>query len=293
MSAQQNLVPNGGFEGYTICPNNQGQVTGYVDNWFDPTFNSSDYFNACSTNNITGLPLNIYGYKVPNSGNGIMGFVTYQSSLPNYREYVSVKLNEKLEINKIYCVSFYVSLSGSSKYSSNKIGFLLVNDTVGFYNYFYSNINLSPTNSDTLNYSDTTKWDKIEFTFKNNSTSYKYIIIGSFDSDINIKTTITNLNGFEGAYYYLDDVSFNLCGDLELNVPNIITANDDGINDVFKINNLTSNTSLKIFNRWGNNIYNTRNYQNDWKPIDETAGTYYYILQTETKTYKGFFEIFK
>lgn len=293
MSAQQNLVPNGSFEEYTVCPNNQGQVTGYLKNWFDPTFSSSDYFNTCSINNITGLPSNIYGYKNPKTGNGITGFVTYQSSLSNYREYVCIKLNEKLERNKSYCISFYISLSGSSKFASNNIGFLLVADTIGLYNYFYSNINIPPTRSDTLIYSDTTKWNKVEFIYKNYNNSSEFLIIGTFNSDANLKTKVINPNGFEGAYYYLDDVEFILCDTLEFIIPNVISSNNDGVNDTFKIKNIPSNTSLNIFNRWGSRVYYSENYQNDWRPDEITAGTYYYIIQTETETYKGFIQLIR
>jgi len=43
----QNLVPNGSFESYTLCPSNNSQIYRAAP-WTGPRINSSDYFNACS-----------------------------------------------------------------------------------------------------------------------------------------------------------------------------------------------------------------------------------------------------
>jgi len=75
-------------------------------------------------------------------------------------------------------------------------------------------------------------------------------------------------------------------------VYNEFTPNDDGANDVFTIKCAEHfpNNSLEVFNRYGNLVYKTRYYQNDWKGISNVngtfdgsvlpTGTYYYVFDT-------------
>jgi gliding motility-associated-like protein len=67
-------------------------------------------------------------------------------------------------------------------------------------------------------------------------------------------------------------------------IPNIITPNGDGYNDVFYIENLDKipDKKLLIFNRWGKKIYENNNYQNDWDGEGFSDGVYYYVLWIKT-----------
>ena len=73
---------------------------------------------------------------------------------------------------------------------------------------------------------------------------------------------------------------------------NTITANDDGLNDLFVFDILVQNPNdyinneFIVFNRWGDVVYEAKPYNNDWggtnqngKPLPE--GTYYYILRLD------------
>jgi gliding motility-associated-like protein/uncharacterized repeat protein (TIGR01451 family) len=69
-------------------------------------------------------------------------------------------------------------------------------------------------------------------------------------------------------------------------VPNVITPNGDGKNDVFKIDGLElhPNNTLSIFNRWGNEVYRSNgSYKNDWNGNGLNEGTYYYLLKIKEK----------
>jgi gliding motility-associated-like protein len=63
-------------------------------------------------------------------------------------------------------------------------------------------------------------------------------------------------------------------------VPNIITPNNDGKNESFKI--ITdAQIDLKIVNRWGKIIYEDSDYQNNWNAKNLPDGTYYYEIKLE------------
>ena len=77
-------------------------------------------------------------------------------------------------------------------------------------------------------------------------------------------------------------------------IPNIITPNGDGNNDTFKIKGLENypGTKVTIFNRWGNEVYRSDNYTNDWDGSQLNEGTYYYLILRKEKsgsttTFKG------
>ena len=69
----------------------------------------------------------------------------------------------------------------------------------------------------------------------------------------------------------------------ELVLPNIFTPNDDGVNDVLSIDFIEQfpGNVLTVYNRWGNIVYETTNYGNNWKAPDVPDGTYYYIIQVD------------
>jgi len=73
-------------------------------------------------------------------------------------------------------------------------------------------------------------------------------------------------------------------------IPNIFTPNNDGVNDFFHIKNLPPESKIKIYNRWGNLIYSSADYHNDW--TTDVNGVYYYVLEVKTdKVFKGFVEV--
>lgn len=72
----------------------------------------------------------------------------------------------------------------------------------------------------------------------------------------------------------------------EVMIPNVITPNGDGKNDVLQIDGLELYTenNLSIFNRWGNEVYRSNGaYKNDWNGNGLNEGTYYYLLKIKAK----------
>jgi gliding motility-associated-like protein len=90
----------------------------------------------------------------------------------------------------------------------------------------------------------------------------------------------------------------------DLTVPNVITPNGDGQNDFFKIPNIEfyPNSTMIIYNRWGEKVYKNENYENNWDGGNCAAGVYYYIFtinygahsgKLETKAMNGIVTILK
>ncbi|MDQ2792643.1 MAG: gliding motility-associated C-terminal domain-containing protein, partial [Bacteroidota bacterium] len=78
----------------------------------------------------------------------------------------------------------------------------------------------------------------------------------------------------------------------ELNVPNIITPNNDNLNDVFVLPFSQRGGKLEIFNRWGNKVQEYSNYQNTWAGAGQPDGVYYYyITDPSGNKSKGWVEV--
>jgi gliding motility-associated-like protein/uncharacterized repeat protein (TIGR01451 family) len=64
-------------------------------------------------------------------------------------------------------------------------------------------------------------------------------------------------------------------------IPNAFSPNGDHINDTWEIVGLTElypDNEVIIVNRWGGEVYRSKNYQNDWNGGSLNEGTYYYQL---------------
>jgi gliding motility-associated-like protein len=80
-------------------------------------------------------------------------------------------------------------------------------------------------------------------------------------------------------------------------IPNVFTPNGDGHNDTFFIPNLNLYpvNSLRIYNRWGQQVYKQQGYQGNWSGADLSVGTYYYLLTIDNlhQTFKGWVELIR
>ncbi len=70
----------------------------------------------------------------------------------------------------------------------------------------------------------------------------------------------------------------------EIVIPNVISPNGDGDNDYFYIQGiLASRSTVRIFNRWGQVVFEQVNYQNNWAAADLPDGTYFYEVKVDSK----------
>ena len=86
----------------------------------------------------------------------------------------------------------------------------------------------------------------------------------------------------------------------KVEIPEAFSPNGDNINDTFEVLNIEfyQKVSLHVYNRWGNLVYKSDNYKNDWDGTSNVSmaigsklpdGTYYYLLEIKDtgKLYKG------
>ncbi|MDZ7880748.1 MAG: gliding motility-associated C-terminal domain-containing protein [Saprospiraceae bacterium] len=76
---------------------------------------------------------------------------------------------------------------------------------------------------------------------------------------------------------------------INIDVPNAITPNGDGKNDALVIEGIDqfSENELVVFSRWGDILYKSKPYKNDWQGTNQSGaalpeGTYYYVLRLNT-----------
>lgn len=77
-----------------------------------------------------------------------------------------------------------------------------------------------------------------------------------------------------------------------IHIPDSFTPNNDGHNDTFEIFNANDSIrEIRIYNRWGEIIFHSPNYNKPWdgtyKSAPLPAGNYPYFIETEWKNYQG------
>jgi gliding motility-associated-like protein len=84
--------------------------------------------------------------------------------------------------------------------------------------------------------------------------------------------------------------------DTDIFIPNVFTPNGDDKNPDFHIRNLPTSQNVKLIvsNKWGNEVYSSNNYQNNWNGDGAADGIYYYSLQIGSdKPITGWVEIMR
>ncbi|MEL0644787.1 gliding motility-associated C-terminal domain-containing protein, partial [Olleya sp. Ti.3.14] len=106
-------------------------------------------------------------------------------------------------------------------------------------------------------------------------------------------TTLNNgcLNTFELTITIHDDCTVLPCGEDDLKISKAVTPNGDAYNEFFTVGGVEECgfiIDIKIFNRFGDIVYESRDYQNNWNGQSPSGsvgsagrlpnGTYYYVI---------------
>jgi len=135
-------------------------------------------------------------------------------------------------------------------------------------------------------------WDWVAYTSNLSYTYTKPLLASNYR--LLIQTTNT-LNGLRSRSNWIE---FNVP---IIEVPNVITPNNDGINDYFFVSEklMLEPVHLIVYNRWGVKVFEDNDYANNWdgdnmvgKPLND--GTYYYVLiLPDAKDRAGFITIIR
>ncbi|HPI12434.1 MAG TPA: gliding motility-associated C-terminal domain-containing protein [Catalimonadaceae bacterium] len=76
-------------------------------------------------------------------------------------------------------------------------------------------------------------------------------------------------------------------------IPNLVTANNDNLNDSWEMGNILYHqpVSVRIYNRWGQIVFETDSYQNNWPNTSLLSGTYFFRVSSFGKEWKGWMEV--
>jgi gliding motility-associated-like protein len=294
-----NLIKNPSLEDHSCCPNNAGMMDCAID-WTQPFDDggTSEYLNTCGIDSLI-LPSLLPFFQHSYFGNGYAGICTdaYSSPLPVYREYIQGKLSEPLVAQQCYYCKFWVELFNFKNTTS-----FSANDAIGI---FFSDTLPQKKNTDSMAMfypaqinnptgkiiSDTTNWTQITGTFVANGGE-QYFTVGTFKQEGEINKIYFGSPQTDQSYYFFDNFSLCPCEDTIpppepgnlVYVPNVFSPNSDGKNDKLYVRGENINQmDFKIYNRWGNLVYETTNLTAGWDGVynskDCDEGVYFYIAE--------------
>lgn len=304
-------INNPSFEDYTSCPQaNSSYPNGmWIDSckhWTAPTIGTSDYFNACNTSGSNSVPKNYLAYQPAYSGNSYCGFLAYSVDYtvnpPKlWCEYLQTKLKQKLIGGEKYNFSMRINRCDGFNFSVKQIGVHFSKDslrdktTTVPYNFTPTVLN----NTGFLN--DTLDWTLVTGNFIANGGE-EYLTIGWFGDTITsdysffIPPDTVPITGellyLTESYYFVDSLNLSIVKYNDINTAtdfneyniNIITPNNDGVNDVIDFSKYQLNEfEINIYNRWGNKVFWSKDTKLKWNGYNKnqtplTDGAYYYIL---------------
>ena len=210
----QNLLLNGSFEQFYKCPGSfsYSGKNELAPGWTSPTMGTPDLFNTCSAGEA-GVPTNWAGKSKAYSGSGYAGIYAFVHGRSKpYREYLQGEFTKPLEEGVKYLIEFYFKLSSNSKYSIDRIGFLISDsshqtkeDGVFPATATYQRINPVIYNQ------ATGYWTRFGFTYIATGGEL-FITIGNFSGDgdtryyfIKASQTLEPMLS-KAAYFFIDDV---------------------------------------------------------------------------------------
>ncbi|RAJ17217.1 gliding motility-associated C-terminal domain-containing protein, partial [Olleya aquimaris] len=151
--------------------------------------------------------------------------------------------------------------------------------------------------------------DLYEFLPNGADTSIEWVVVtdgitiidGIFDpleveiGDYVFTYTVSNngcLNTYEVTIHVNEDCIVLPCGEDDLKISKAVTPNGDSYNEYFTVGGVEECgfiVDIKIFNRFGDIVFESRDYQNDWNGQSPSGsvgsagrlpnGTYYYVIE--------------
>jgi gliding motility-associated-like protein len=312
--AAQNLVPNPSFEEHfnVQCGLVSGkkEVAHMIPPWTMPTRGTPDVFSynvasqGCLSHPLS-TDINAMGQMEPKDGSAMVGLYTHfhcpvcldhESTKESfdYKEYLHIPLLRSLQPGERYLAGMWVSHANRVIYASNNIGMAFSTKPVDTEE--VTTIYLPAKVNEEKVLANAGEWKRVFGVFTADS-AYTHLLLGNFFYAADTKIREFHFEEYNPrvfAYYFIDSVFVEPFP--KLDIPNVITPNGDGFNDAFVIDNLSTGFwTLSIYNRYGNQVYYSPAYTNDWDGDGLSPGVYYYSLQHTfiEESYKGWIHLIR
>lgn len=218
----QNLLPNPDFENANCNDAGIGQYGSQqffaLEEWFRPfSSGTPNYFNSCYNDNAPsiGIPSNIFGFEDAFNGDGYVGLGLYEPESSNglaneVQEFLSNEFSEPLIAGMEYRLSFWLSLSDSSSYKTNRLSAYFTEELyeVEYLDETFEAIFVPDYQLEILGLHEVSKdgWYYFEGTYVALGGE-RFITIGEFENNDNIDAIyLGEFQSAEYAYYYMDGV---------------------------------------------------------------------------------------
>jgi OOP family OmpA-OmpF porin len=248
-SGAQNLVPNGSFEQFSVCPGSFSRSAAdfKVSGWNSAGAGSPDHFHYCSKGDA-GVPYNWAGMSEAYEGDGYAGLYLWMDDNKNYREYLQSKLAVPLVKDSTYYLEFHYKLSSYSNFCIDRIGIALTShaDPV-----LHDKIIEIPESLSVIRDSALTRftgiWEAARFEYKARGGE-TLLTLGNFFSNDDTKSyrlrsrSVSEPMLSHAAYYYVDAVllipKYKIRAQLDKNVAPAFTPATASFNTPYVLKNI-------------------------------------------------------
>ena len=234
-----------------------------------PQYSLNNDITICSG---TSYSFNGVDYDIQGSYSETLQSINGCDSIVNFNLFIEE--SSDTIINETICTGSNFNFNGQSLFDSGQYidTLLSVNgcDSVVFLSLFVTPAEVSLINE--------TICDDSSYMFNNLSLT---------SSGVYYDTLVSSAGCDSISSLYLNVVS------CEFEISNILTPNNDGQNDTWMINDLSviSNCEVRVYNRWGQIVFESSDYQNDWNGTksgeDLPDGIYFYSIIGTGVEYTG------
>jgi gliding motility-associated-like protein len=211
-------VPNPSFEEIDSIPCSWtlGEFNLLLNKWFQPTYGTTDIFTTYVDTLCYASCFSTHekanGTQTPRSGNVVGSIMTYGEGcrFGSYREYMSIRLTEKLNTSRTYYAEMFVSHGDYINIATNNIGMYFSIDSIARHTSFDCGyLNLQPQVLESSVIDDNLNWTKISGYFKVDD-AMEYLTIGNLLPNHKsiveeVRRNRIDRQAFVG-FYFVDDV---------------------------------------------------------------------------------------
>ena len=208
LTAQQNIVPNPGFERFSNAPIGWSYKGSYfgevVKYWFSATTASPDIYGP-GVRVPNDWAAKGFGKQTARSGKSMAGLTLFGclNGKPHCREYLEIQLAEPLVIGQAYYVEFWVTPLEKSMHINSLGAYFTVKEIRRTTDEIL--VREAQMSAAEVVAAPGGKWVKVSGQFVAKYEA-EHILVGNFNDDDHTVAVAPHADSYNYAYYYIDDV---------------------------------------------------------------------------------------